>query len=192
MKIFKSKFNCLVLDDVNERQTVRETWLNIGSFDESEKIHRFVIGTKNISENERKRLKIESEEYKDLLFIDKLIDSFDNLSKKTAYAIESVVRDYEFKYLLKTDTDSFVRIGYLLKVLFSASFNIKFCYRLFKTLKIPDCIGVSWMDAPDHLDVVNIRKRATFCVIVICRISLAVAMLFPIHWLPLLPTMLIY
>lgn len=97
--------NSTLLDEINERQTVRETWLNIGSFDTSEIIHRFPIGTKNISENERKRLEVEAAEYKDLVFIDKLIDSFDNLAKKTAYGIEAAVRDYDFNYLLKTDTD---------------------------------------------------------------------------------------
>ncbi|KAI6183868.1 Hexosyltransferase [Aphelenchoides bicaudatus] len=104
-------------NEVNERQTVRETWLNIGSFDKSEIVPLFPIGTKDISENERKRLEVEAVEYKDLVFIDKLADSFDNLSKKTAFGIEIAVRDYNFSYLLKTDTDSFVRVGYLLKAL---------------------------------------------------------------------------
>lgn len=104
------------LGDVNERQTVRESWLSTGSFDTSEIIHLFPIGTKNISENERTRLENEASEHRDLVFLETLTESFDNLAKKVAYSFEAAVRDYDFDYLLKTDTDSFVRIGYLLKV----------------------------------------------------------------------------
>jgi galactosylxylosylprotein 3-beta-galactosyltransferase len=79
-------------------------------------IHRFPVGVKGLDENELKRLQVEAEEYKDLLLIDKLADTFDNLARKTAYSIEAAVRAFEFQYVLKTDTDSFVRVGYMIKV----------------------------------------------------------------------------
>ncbi|KAI6242612.1 UBIQUITIN-CONJUGAT-2 domain-containing protein [Aphelenchoides fujianensis] len=103
--------------NVDERQTVRETWLRAGSFSPADVRPFFAVGTKNTTANERKRLEAEHEEHGDLLFIEKLVDSFDNLSKKTAYSIESVVKSHDFKYVMKTDTDSFVRVGHLLKAL---------------------------------------------------------------------------
>ncbi|KAI6172393.1 UBC core domain-containing protein [Aphelenchoides besseyi] len=94
-------------DDVDERQTVRETWLKTSSYTAAEVRPFFIVGTKNVSDNERKRLNAEHSEHNDMIFIEKLVDSFDNLSKKTAYAIEAAVASYNFKFLLKTDTDSF-------------------------------------------------------------------------------------
>jgi hypothetical protein len=131
-RFLKTKLFLSDLGNVIERQTARETWLDIGSFDSTEMIHLFVIGTKDLTANEQKRLDVEAEEHSDMLFIDKLVDSFDNLAKKTAFAIESAVRNYEFEYLLKTDTDSFVRVGYLLKVFlltFQLFFNLGFARR---------------------------------------------------------------
>lgn len=46
-------------------------------------------------------LKREQEQFHDLVFIDKLIESFDNLAKKTAYSIEKGVEMFEFEYVLK-------------------------------------------------------------------------------------------
>ncbi|CAD5212450.1 unnamed protein product [Bursaphelenchus okinawaensis] len=98
-----------------ERQTVRSTWIKSASSHDVK--YLFPIGTKSLSKDLFDKLDKEQERYGDLAFIDKLEESFDNLAKKTAFSIEIGVKLHDFEYVLKTDTDSFVQIGRLIKAI---------------------------------------------------------------------------
>lgn len=109
-------FTSVNLDDAAARQAVRDTWLSMSTENEATMRYAFAIGVKDVSDETRERLNDENVEHRDILLIERLVDSYQNLAKKTAYTIKSAVDYYDFKYLLKTDTDSYVRVGHLLKV----------------------------------------------------------------------------
>ena len=109
--------NCNIhLDRRDERKTVRKTWLRLSKESESTMRYVFVMGLKNLSDETRKQLNEEHAEYRDLMLIEHLVDAYENLARKTAYALKSAVNNYDFKFVLKTDTDSYIRVGHLIKV----------------------------------------------------------------------------
>jgi len=104
-------------NDVLVRTTIRKTWLRLSTKTPSMFRHIFPIGFKNLSSNTSNDLYIEKREFGDIVPLHNLIDSYNKLSSKTALSISYAVENYEFKYLLKVDGDSFVRLGSLLKSL---------------------------------------------------------------------------
>uniref|UniRef100_A0AC35GWV9 Hexosyltransferase n=1 Tax=Panagrolaimus sp. PS1159 TaxID=55785 RepID=A0AC35GWV9_9BILA len=52
-----------------------------------------------------------------LAFLTNVTESYDNLAQKTAQTISYSTKNYDFQFLLKADSDSFVRVGSILKSL---------------------------------------------------------------------------
>jgi len=104
-------------DDLEIRETVRRTWLKLSMKGPSYFRAIFPIGIKNIEEEKLSKLKAENETFGDLVYLSEVTESCEKLAKKTAESINYGVKNFDFEYLLKVDSDSFVRVGAVLKSL---------------------------------------------------------------------------
>lgn len=77
-------------------------------------LHYFAIGTSSLATSEFAALKIENEKQKDLLLIGDLRDSYANLTQKLLRSIDALDNMSSFKYLLKVDDDTYVKLDLLL------------------------------------------------------------------------------
>ncbi|VDN52472.1 unnamed protein product [Dracunculus medinensis] len=111
--------------DDHKRNVIRNTWTFLS---QQKKIpesflgpkifrHFFSIGVENLSENMLNSLEGEHRAFGDLLLLPNLVDTYSNLTRKTLLSIESIYRLYDFSFMLKVDSDSFVRVGALVKAL---------------------------------------------------------------------------
>lgn len=78
-------------------------------------LHYFSIGTNGLSQSDRNILATENETFKDLLLFDNLKDTYRNLTQKLLLSFESINNIPSFKYLLKTDDDTYVKVDHLLE-----------------------------------------------------------------------------
>ncbi|XP_046326793.1 beta-1,3-galactosyltransferase 6-like isoform X1 [Haliotis rufescens] len=101
-------------ENAERRHAMRETWLldlpkDVAVF--------FVIGTKQLSKDIEDRLMRENMLRKDLLLLKNHEESYLGLSNKLLTSLEWIHEHVDFKFLLKVDDDSFVRLDALLKEL---------------------------------------------------------------------------
>ena len=76
--------------------------------------HLFAVGTLGLSDEEIDQIKSEQKVYSDLLLIDDLFDSYPNLTLKMIKSTEKLVQTTpNFKFLLKIDDDSYVKLDLL-------------------------------------------------------------------------------
>nr|CAJ84707.1 beta-1,3-galactosyltransferase 6 [Caenorhabditis briggsae] len=102
-----------VLSSPNEterRQNVRETWFRLSAKGPSVFIAKFVVGTMGLDSEERKILEEENAKFGDLSFLKRHEEAYDKLAKKTLFSFQNAYDNFKFKFFLKTDADSFVRI----------------------------------------------------------------------------------
>lgn len=101
------------------RQVIRETWLKLSSKTPEKFRYVFPIGTKNLTNIQLITLKSEQSELStnDIVLLKNISDEYSKLSRKTAATIRHVTKNFDFKFLLKVDADSFVRLGAFLKAL---------------------------------------------------------------------------
>ncbi|CAG9540584.1 unnamed protein product [Cercopithifilaria johnstoni] len=104
-------------DDDVVRAVIRNTWLKLSSKGKATFRYAFPIGTKNLSLSFKERLKKESNLFNDLIFLEDLADAYQNLTKKSLLSMQAMHNMYKFEFLLKVDSDSFVRLGAFLKAL---------------------------------------------------------------------------
>lgn len=81
-------------------------------------LHYFVIGIENLAFVDANTLRNEHTKYNDLILLDKLSDSYANLTRKLLQSIVGINSIQSFKYLLKTDDDTYVKLDYLLEELY--------------------------------------------------------------------------
>uniref|UniRef100_A0A914WAH7 Hexosyltransferase n=1 Tax=Plectus sambesii TaxID=2011161 RepID=A0A914WAH7_9BILA len=104
--------------DASLRRTIRKTWLKLSSKGPEIVRHYFPIGTKNMNADVLLTLKQEQETFgDDLLLMDTVEEGYGNLAPKTLASFVAAHRRLAFKFALKVDDDSFVRLGALLKSL---------------------------------------------------------------------------
>lgn len=96
----------------DRRNTLRTTWLKLNP-NTSKVKHFFVLGTAELNQELLQRLKREQIVEGDLLFLPDLLDSYNNLTLKLLHGIEAMNYTKPFKYMLKCDDDSFVRVNSL-------------------------------------------------------------------------------
>lgn len=99
--------------NVRERDVVRDTW---GKRLPNTILLRFSVGMGKLSEDERHAITREKTLHNDLILL-KINDSFDELTFKVMETYKWVDRNVDFKFLLKADEDSFVRIDALMREL---------------------------------------------------------------------------
>lgn len=110
-------------ENFSKRNTIRETWLKLKSRahlidgDYVNFKHFFVIGGLGLNVDRNRVVNNEQLKYGDVLILP-LYDSYKNLTQKVLKSFEWLQGQYEFgvdfKYVLKCDDDSFVRIDSLI------------------------------------------------------------------------------
>lgn len=99
---------------MQQRETIRRTWLS----EEHKNVrYFFVVGTLSIDSELLESLDDEEKTYQDLLLLDDLRDSYESLTKKVIQSFSKLYKDFNFKFLLKCDDDSFVVVDKVLKEL---------------------------------------------------------------------------
>lgn len=78
-------------------------------------LHYFAIGTDAMPFAELDSLTKEHFKYKDLLLLNNLSDSYTNLTNKLLQSLGAINNIQTFKYLLKVDDDTYVKLDYLLE-----------------------------------------------------------------------------
>ncbi|WKX95830.1 hypothetical protein Q1695_012350 [Nippostrongylus brasiliensis] len=99
------------------RAVVRDTWLKLTQKGPSVIQHMFPIGVKGSSETMRSLLEEENKLHGDIALVDDLEEAYSNLALKTLKTMEYAYQNFRFQYILKVDSDSFVRLGAFLKAL---------------------------------------------------------------------------
>ena len=101
----------------DRRDGIRQSWLK-GYKEKTPRILlKFSIGTADLSLSEIKELKIEQDNYGDLLFLTDLHDLYSNLAMKMLMSFVKLDAEYNFSYLLKCDDDTFVVVDKVLNEL---------------------------------------------------------------------------
>ncbi|OZC07111.1 hypothetical protein X798_05916 [Onchocerca flexuosa] len=103
--------------DTMMRATIRNTWLKLSSKGKATFRYAFPIGTKNLSLLLKEELIEENNSFNDLIFLEDLTDTYQTLTKKSLLSMQALHNMYKFEFLLKVDSDSFVRLGAFLKAL---------------------------------------------------------------------------
>lgn len=76
--------------------------------------HMFAIGTLDLALDTMSHIKAEQKVYNDLLLLDDLHDSYKNLTLKLIKSLQKLNQTTpNFKYVLKSDDDSYVKLDYL-------------------------------------------------------------------------------
>lgn len=101
------------------RQVVRDTWLKLSTKTPEKFYYIFPIGSKNLTSAQLLLLDIERSKLKnnDIVLFSNFSESYNKLAQKTAISIRYATENFIFKFLLKVDVDSFVRLGSFLKAL---------------------------------------------------------------------------
>lgn len=96
-------------------------------------LHYFATGTESLPFIEMDSLTKEHAKYNDLLLLSDLNDSYSNLTQKLVQSLGAINNIQKFKYLLKVDDDSYVKLDYLLEDLYeydnivnSKQYSVKF------------------------------------------------------------------
>lgn len=113
--------------NVDLRNTVRKTWLKLHNYDNKieqrvkfKMKHYFVVGTLGLHTDEMSRISAEQSTHNDILLLP-IYDSYTNLTNKVRKSFEWLNEQYDygltFKYVLKCDDDTFIRLDNLLSEL---------------------------------------------------------------------------
>lgn len=78
----------------------------------------FTIGAEGLSSDQELLINNENESHKDIILISDFRDNYRQLSKKLIESIREVIDRYNFKYLLKCDDDTYVKLNLLSQDLF--------------------------------------------------------------------------
>ena len=103
------------LKSFERRDVIRQTWLlnhkqlNVCVF--------FAIGTSKLTESEKQTLDYELSNQGDLLLLPELEDSYKTLSEKVLQSLVWIDHNVKFKFLLKSDDDTYARLDVILKEL---------------------------------------------------------------------------
>lgn len=99
------------------RQVIRETWLKLSRKTPEKFCYLFPIGSKNLTKKQISILESESLKTNDIVLLHNIHENYNKLAHKTAMSIRYATENFDFKFLLKVDADSFVRLGAFLKAL---------------------------------------------------------------------------
>lgn len=85
----------------------------------------FALGTRGLSSSMLSKLKTENSRSKDLLLLESLEDSYNNLASKMLHSLKWISSNMKgLKYLIKCDDDSFVRVDLIVKELVAFAPNM--------------------------------------------------------------------
>ncbi|MCL4145129.1 UNVERIFIED_CONTAM: hypothetical protein GTU68_066513 [Idotea baltica] len=93
-----------------QRDVIRETWL---SDELSDTIHYFIIGTGSLGSEVNITIQSEQKRFGDLLLLSNVYDSYEALTKKILASFVYLHYNVKFRFLLKTDDDTYVNLPQL-------------------------------------------------------------------------------
>ncbi|XP_068732021.1 beta-1,3-galactosyltransferase 6-like [Montipora capricornis] len=99
------------------RDAIRETWFSHLKVVNSSVTARFVVGAKELPQNDREDLEKENNNYGDILFLPELKDSYYELTNKVLQSFLWADYNINSSYLMKVDDDTFVRLDIILSEL---------------------------------------------------------------------------
>ena len=103
------------------RYALRKTWLSDIKTLNSSVIARFIIGVRDLPQEDIKNLEEENKRYNDILFLPDFKDSYYELTNKVLQTFKWIDQNVNSSYLLKVDDDSFVRLDVIISELKSTS-----------------------------------------------------------------------
>ena len=107
------------------RITCRNTWLK-DYRDSTGVIFRFVIGTAGLNKEENWKIQTESEQYGDLLLFENHTESYGHqCTNKLLLSFNWVACQLKADYVMKTDDDCYVRLGFVLSLLYKRTTQTK-------------------------------------------------------------------
>ena len=135
-------------NDYYSRLVIRKTWMKLQKPDSKDSpiLVKFVIGTMNLSTAAVENLTAEENVNHDLLLLPHLVDNRNNLTQKVLYTLVWADENVNFSYLLKCDTDTFVRLDSLAKELSKRKTTKNFYWGYFAGSNKPTMQG-KW---PEH------------------------------------------
>ena len=95
--------------NIHERDAIRNTWLQ--NVDGKTVLFRFVIGTASLDAQSKDKIHREGLVHKDILTLEGIADSYQQLTLKILEAFKWLDTNVDFKYVLKVDDDSYVRVS---------------------------------------------------------------------------------
>lgn len=132
------KENCflfvLILSSPNgrdQRDTIRQTWMKDYSELIPKVLVKFSIGTLGLSQFSIDRLHVENKEFKDLLLLKDLQESYHNLSIKVLKSFVHIDQTFLFTYLFKGDDDTFILLNTVLQELTKRESKTSFYWGFF-------------------------------------------------------------
>ncbi|XP_063231069.1 beta-1,3-galactosyltransferase 6-like [Bacillus rossius redtenbacheri] len=91
------------------RQVIRETWLELSN-KKFEYKHFFVVGVLGVNKEIKNLVLHEQSTYGDMLVLSSLVDVYSMLTRKVLETFLWLHQNVSFRYVLKCDDDSFVRV----------------------------------------------------------------------------------
>ncbi|XP_055589126.1 beta-1,3-galactosyltransferase 6 [Uranotaenia lowii] len=79
----------------------------------------FAVGTEGLSRSERRTIYEEQRVYNDMLELEDLHDTYANLTTKVIRSMELIDNKYDFKYLMKADDDTYLKLDLISEDLLS-------------------------------------------------------------------------
>ncbi|RUS81504.1 hypothetical protein EGW08_010732 [Elysia chlorotica] len=98
--------------NIHERDTIRDTWLK--GVDAKKVLFRFVVGTSSLDAEGKDKIHREALVHKDILTLQGIADSYQQLTLKVLEAFKWLDTNVDFRYVLKVDDDSYVRVSNIL------------------------------------------------------------------------------
>ena len=138
------------------RTAIRGTWLHHFRSRVVQVTARFMIGLLDLESSMLSSLREEQKMYGDLLLLDKLKDSYLNLSAKVLLGLQwTQQRVDKFDYVIKTDDDSFVRSEEIAKTLEKMNCEERLYWGYFMGHAYPEASGKwaeqKWFNCPHYL-----------------------------------------
>lgn len=105
--------------NLHRRTAIRETWLKLNNENSNSKKvrHYFVLGSIDLKADDILHLSTEQSRFNDLLILP-MLDNYNNLTHKVLTSFQWLYEQLDvglnFKYVLKSDDDSFIRIDNLI------------------------------------------------------------------------------
>lgn len=94
--------------NIERRNAIRSTWLNVAKFPSVSA--RFVIGTSDLDSDTRASVEQEQSLHGDMLFLHKLKDAYNHLTRKLLSALLWINENIDCSFVMKVDDDTFVRL----------------------------------------------------------------------------------
>ena len=110
-------FICTRIENFVTRNVLRKTWLSDFQGNNGKIRYIFVLGKTSNNNDYQKKLKVESETYKDILQ-ENFIDSYQNLTLKTIMGLKWVSQHcYSAKFVMKIDDDVYLNVPNLISAI---------------------------------------------------------------------------